>query len=224
MMKKPVVVFLFLMIGYVLLINVIRPYWLTQWYINSESYQTNVQAWKLLELNSKSSVFIGNSLMKSFDITSFGEDAKKMAVGGDVLDGLEIRLSMLCEAKPKSIVINMGINDVIHGFGFDISKLQKFINGLRDCSPHTELFIMSLGPENLEKGFFTNPERIGLEIKEANAQLVAYCKAEWLQFVDVYDELSLNGKLKDTYSADGLHLTQSGYDVWERELKKFLDQ
>ena len=223
MRTKTVVFFSVLLVSYLLLIKWIRPYYLTSHYLNSDKYVGHVEAWEHLEISNSSLVFIGNSLVRGFETESFRIPTVKMALGGDVLAGLQFRLSKICESKPKFLVINMGVNDIINGFGFSLDKLDKFVEEVATCSSNTQLFLMSLGPQNLEPGFFTRPSRIQNELEMANSEIKALCHEKRLTYVDVYSLLSLNGKLKNEYSKDGLHLNSKGYRVWYEALCKAMN-
>jgi len=207
---------------YFVFTELIRPYYLSTSFIQSKAYTRQVNSWNNLKINSESTVFIGNSLIQRFEVSSFGDNVYKMAIGGDVLSGLEGRLPKLLMSKPKIVIVNMGINDIVNGFGYDINLLDDFFQKLKSGSPNCTVLIMSLGPQNLESGFFTNPNSIQKKILEANTKIKTFCKVNQLNYIDVYSHLSENDLLRNEFSLDGLHLTEKGYEIWSAEIKKAL--
>ena len=201
-----------------------RPYHLTYNFIHSAHYREKVDELLLKEISDSTILFMGNSLTKSYDISVFQVDAVNWSISGDVLDGLDWRHNALIEANPMRIILNLGVNDIIHGFGFNIEKMSSFIQEFKTYSPSTQIFIMSLSPECLASGLFTSPERISREIINANREIEEMCSQLEVDYVDVYSALQKNGKLLPRFTTDGLHLNQAGYEVWTESLTKAFNQ
>tara|TARA_B100000795_G_scaffold78435_1_gene56066 strand:- start:4383 stop:5018 length:636 start_codon:yes stop_codon:yes gene_type:complete len=199
---------------------VIRPYHLTHNFINSSDYRAKVDKLLLKEISDSTMLFMGNSLTKGYDLSVFQSDAVNWSISGDILDGLGWRLAGLNEATPMRIILNLGVNDIIHGFGFNIEKLSNFIQEFKTYSPHTQIVVMSLSPECLASGLFTSPKRISREIINANGEIKEMCSQLEVYYVDVYSALQENGKLIPRFTTDGLHLNQAGYNVWTESLTK----
>ena len=199
---------------------VIRPYHLTHNFINSSDYRAKVDKLLLKEISDSTMPFMGNSLTKGYDLSVFQSDAVNWSISGDILDGLGWRLAGLNEATPMRIILNLGVNDIIHGFGFNIEKLSNFIQEFKTYSPHTQIVVMSLSPECLASGLFTSPKRISREIINANGEIKEMCSQLEVYYVDVYSALQENGKLIPRFTTDGLHLNQAGYNVWTESLTK----
>ena len=199
---------------------VIRPYHLTHNFINSSDYRAKVDKLLLKEISDSTMLFMGNSLTKGYDLSVFQSDAVNWSISGDILDGLGWRLAGLNEATPMRIILNLGVNDIIHGFGFNIEKLSNFIQEFKTYSPHTQIVVMSLSPECLASGLFTSPKRISREIINANGEIKEMCSQLEVYYVDVYSALQENEKLIPRFTTDGLHLNQAGYNVWTESLTK----
>lgn len=60
------------------------------------------------------------------------------------------------------------------------------------------------------------------KIDQVNAFLENYCKTQQIQYLDLNKYLSNENGLIPKYTRDGTHLTDAGYSVWVRILKKFL--
>ena len=216
-----ITIFVMIIIG---IMCVFRTYHLTHTFIHSAKYQEKVDELLLKEISDSTILFMGNSLTKSYDISIFQSDAVNWSISGDVLDGLSWRLSGLNEVTPMKVILNLGINDIIHGFGFKIEKMSKFIQEFKTYSPDTQILVMSLSPECLESGLFTSPKRISLEIINANREIEEMCSQLEVCYVDVYSALQENGKLRPGFTTDGLHLNQAGYKVWTESLTKAFNQ
>jgi len=224
--KKAIVIFfLVVLIMFLGFIFFLRPKSLTDGFMNSERYESQVEKLKSSKLTSETTLFLGNSLVVGFDLEKLPFPSQKWAIGGDVLDGLVWRLELLKKSEsPKNVVINLGVNDIINGFGFKIEKIQNFVSEAKKAHPKTTFWVMSMSPENLEWGTFTNPTQIQKKIIDSNIRLKKFCNAEKIGYIDVYSLLQEDYKLKPEYTTDGLHLTQKGYEQWVLAVVKALDE
>ena len=59
-----------------------------------------------------------------------------------------------------------------------------------------------------------------------NQELKSFCKKEDFTYIDMFsllvDSSSDEVKIKDEYTKDGLHLSDKGYEVVTKEIKKYL--
>ena len=62
-------------------------------------------------------------------------------------------------------------------------------------------------------------------IVEFNRRLVRIAADSNAPFLDVYEPYAdADGELKKSYTADGLHLNEDGYQVWAGQIVELLDQ
>ncbi len=201
--------------------NLYRPFSLTKEFMESSDYQSQIQQFKSTEIPPSSVVLLGNSIVRQYK-SELKTPIIKLAINGDILDGLTWREEVLRGKKTSHLIISMGVNDIIHGYGYELEKLSSFIDAFRKSNPTTEIAIFSIGPENLERGMFTSPERIQQEIVEANREIQDYCTAERITYLNSYELLGDNGKLISEFSTDGLHLNDKGYEIWDKLISDFM--
>ena len=62
------------------------------------------------------------------------------------------------------------------------------------------------------------------DIKEINKSLEKYCKKNKYTYINMYDELvDKNGNLKLEYTKEGLHMSDDGYKIITKKLKKYVE-
>lgn len=180
-------------------------------------------------INSKSIVMLGNS------ITEGGQDwAQKMnnkhvvnrGIIGDNVSGVYDRLNEITKGKPRKIFLMIGINDVSHHqtSDFIVSKIADIIEKIKEDSPKTQVYIQSLLPINESIGIYTRLNGRGKQVPEINSKLKQLA-ANWnLTYIDLFPLFVEPGtySLKQSLTGDGLHISEKGYEIWRKELKKYL--
>jgi lysophospholipase L1-like esterase len=66
----------------------------------------------------------------------------------------------------------------------------------------------------------TQVDKFNQKVIESNLLLKQFSLKEKLEYIDLNNKLAENGRLKDVYSFDGVHLTYKGYLVIKKELYK----
>ena len=61
------------------------------------------------------------------------------------------------------------------------------------------------------------------QIDSINTRLIAYCKAEKIDLIDLKPFLCEKHMLRKDMQADGVHLNQKGYEAWAATLHKYID-
>lgn len=168
--------------------------------------------------------------------TEFGGDWNKRLPGcgyivnrgiaGDDAIGIGHRLKQICPYKPKTIVLECGINDLSHALtpqqvAANIAEVMDKI--LQQC-PGTKLYVVSVFPINLDVRKWKLLVGKYAQVAELNKLIRAECRARKVVYIDVFDKLRYPGslKLRREYCKDGLHLTEKGYEVWCKAMKPYL--
>ena len=134
--------------------------------------------------------------------------------------GLEMTVTDAIRARrPDILVISFGLNGIV---GFLAEKerytvpYQSLIRTIHEVSPETTVILQTVYPvarHPLEWKFERTPAEINRGIATLNAWLPEIAAAEGAVIADtasvVRDE---EGFLREEYSADGIHLTASGYE------------
>lgn len=180
-------------------------------------------------INSKSIVMLGNS------ITEAGGDwAQKMnnkhmrnrGIIGDNVRGVHDRVDEIIKGKPQKIFLMIGINDVSHhqSTDFIVNEISELIEKIRLKSPRTRVYIQSILPINESFGQYTRLNGRSEQIPEINSKLRTIAKNWNLIYIDLFplfvepDTYILRANL----TGDGLHISEEGYEIWRKELKKYL--
>ncbi len=168
-------------------------------------------------------VFVGDSITEGFPTsTAFrNQNVANRGIGGDKIEGvierLDVSVSLL---EPKKIYLMIGINDIESKPSPKIEYLKEkytiLIKGMKKAAPKAEINIQSILPLCSVHEIYNNT------VIEFNKFLVSLAKDENVNYVDIYsDMIDKNGKLRESYTMDGIHLNLIGYVAW---LNKILPQ
>lgn len=166
-------------------------------------------------------VFIGDSLTERFQLEKyFGKGFVNRGIGGDHADGLYERRDLLCLDKdPKALFFMVGINDLLFNYKRDEIPfhLSKILAYAKDKAPQAKLFVQSICP--VKNWDTTSPA----EIQKINAEIKELAESVGATYIDIFslfaDDL---GNMKEEFTIDGVHLSESAYDLWASEIKKYL--
>lgn len=188
------------------------------------SYQRD-ELFEQLNIDSSSSVFLGDSFTHQFEIHEFfkDENVKNRGIDGDKIRGIINRISPITKIQPKKIFILAGVNDLGSGRSVEniISDYNNLIDTLIDKCPKTTIYLQSIFPVAAKSHKFKmcNPETND-KIRIINAKLKEVAKTNSLQYLDNYHYFEKQGSINPDYVLkDGLHLSSKGYLLWAKLLK-----
>ena len=105
-----------------------------------------------------------------------------------------------------------------------MEHIEELLLEIHKNRPYAELYLESIYPV-LEGEKVVNI-RTNEEIMDINQELKSFCKKEDITYIDMFsllvDSSSDEVKIKDEYTKDGLHLSDKGYEVVTKEIKKYL--
>lgn len=192
------------------------PFWLhAQAPINHPYYQQKLQKFK--QMKKTDLVFLGDSLTDYHDWSYFGPH-HNAGIAGDTTDGLLYRLHYILEKKPTTIVIMIGINDLLQGVPLQQIKANytKLLDALEMID---HLVILSTLPVTS----VPQTEQINEDVIALNHFLKTMAKEEGFLYIDLYKTFSTaKGGLMEQYTLDGVHLNAEGYRLWEKILQDYL--
>lgn len=166
-------------------------------------------------------MLIGDSITEGFDVNKLIPQLSiiNKGVSGDSTIETYNRISKeWFKKEPNLVFICIGTNDIARGRDdeFIILHIKKIIEKIRLKSPDSGIIITSIFPTR------NNPERSNERINNLNLKLQSFTNSESLKYFDVNQHFKDNeGKLKQEYSLDGLHLTEEAYKQWAIKLFEF---
>ncbi|MGH3426417.1 MAG: GDSL-type esterase/lipase family protein, partial [Terriglobales bacterium] len=120
--------------------------------------------------------------------------------------------------RPRAIVFYAGENDIDAGksVGRVVDDFDTFMTRKTEALGKTPVYFISLKPSKLR---FTQFE---LQTQVNDAVRARARKRSDLHYIDVVSPMLKNGKPKDIFGSDGLHMTAQGYAIWRRAVRAAL--
>ena len=165
-------------------------------------------------------LFLGDSLTQDGDWEAwFPEfDVVNQGVGGDTTDDLLARLDQVVAARPDSVLLLIGTNDLGTRQTVEhlVRNIQSILVDLRRDLPGTRLLLQSILPRARE---FAD------QLQEANIHLRQFSATVRAQYLDLWPVFAReDGEIEPAYSDDRLHLNAAGYEAWLSELRPALER
>ena len=185
--------------------------------------------------------FEGDSIVRRWGATDYpqllahwnqsfhGWNAADFGWGADTLQNILWRLENgeLDGVHPKVVVLLAGTNNICHGIpsvcgdesAEDILKSYRVVLGvIREKAPGAVIIVTGIFPRN------DNMAVVPL-IYQVDEQLSKLADGKKILYLDINDRLAdKEGKLFEGMTADQLHPTLKGYQVWADALKPILTQ
>lgn len=174
-------------------------------------------------------LFLGDSITEFYDLDEYYGDLPVVNSGisgnstEDILGDMEKRVY---QYNPSKVFLLIGTNDIHYGTSLEeiVSNIEEIVSEIRKNRPYAEVYVESIYPVNQDMD--GAEDRTNKEIMEINKKIEKYCKDKKITYIDMFSLLkdpdSDEVKLKEDYTKDGLHLSDKGYDVVTREIKKYL--
>jgi len=162
-------------------------------------------------------IFLGDSLTQFHDWSNFGEH-HNAGIAGDTTDGLLYRLHYTLEKKPETVLLMIGINDLLQGQYVETMQ-NNYLKIFEALMSIDTVYILSLLPVEA----MDQTVQINENVTLLNHFLKSECRARGFVYIDLY-KLMVNSNLgiQKEFTSDGVHLTPKAYAVWEKALEKYL--
>jgi lysophospholipase L1-like esterase len=169
-------------------------------------------------------VFLGNSITEGGNWKKLLKDSTVInrGISGDNTFGVIARIDEIIKLKPSRLFILIGTNDLSKSIPDEvvIENIFSIVSRIKAGSPNTKIFVQSILPVNETVEKFPTQFNNESHILIINDQLSHYAERLRYTYVDLYNKfLDEQGKLKASYTFDGLHLNASGYQHWVEILK-----
>jgi len=187
------------------------------------------EVFEKLPIDSNSIVFIGTSLTQHFELAEIFQNLKikNRGITGDDLRGITHRLEAIIRSNPEKIFIEAGINDLAlgHSVAQILNEYQLLIETLQKRLPKTKLYIQSILPTVIGSEYYKSHcnQAVNQKIVKLNTALQQFAAVQKITFINTYPAFALEGQLNPTFSADGLHINGTGYLLWAKILRTYLE-
>lgn len=163
--------------------------------------------------SSRLTVLLGDSLAMWFPPEHMSADRfwLNQGISGDTTRGVLKRLSLFNHVRPEAIHVMAGINDLRQGASDAevLNNLRQIMWHLRRTHPEAHIYIYSILPTRLDSLSNTR-------IRRLNETIAAITRQEDVTFLDLQPTFAdETGKLRRMLTTDGLHLSETGYEMWQ---------
>ena len=193
----------------------------TEWTKNH--YIQRIAEFKANPLQIGDIVFIGNSITElggNLGVRFSNTKVKNRGIAGDVTDGVVNRLAEIYYYKPKKVFLKIGINDLFRAeltSEYVANNIQRIVDKIHLESPETKIYVQTILPTS-------NNTYLKAKIAATNTIIKNSIQTNYYQVIDLYPLFAdANDLMISSYTVDGVHLTEVGYDVWQNYVKEFVN-
>ncbi|WP_348787179.1 SGNH/GDSL hydrolase family protein [Leifsonia sp. NPDC080035] len=163
---------------------------------------------------------VGDSLTQGGDWATLlpGEDIRNFGVAGDTTDDVIARLWEVIEARPATVALLVGTNDLAWRRSVEhvVRNVETMLVTLRKELPEGRILAQSVLPRGHE---FAD------QIRDINRHLWQFAPTVHAGWLDLWPAMALpDGELNPAFTEDRLHLNEAGYRAWAAELAPAIER
>ncbi|MEO0408670.1 MAG: SGNH/GDSL hydrolase family protein [Cyanobacteria bacterium P01_A01_bin.135] len=176
-------------------------------------------------------VLMGDSISLWFPPALLPSDRSwlNQGISGEVTSGLLNRLDLIEDTEPDTILLMIGINDLIRGIREQtlLSNYRLIIEDLQQTHPDARIVVQSILPHAAEAATWEGADKFAEmsndDIRELNQEIAAIAEDAEVDYLNLGPLFTdSGGKLRGELTTDGLHLNDDGYLVWATALQLYL--
>jgi len=168
-------------------------------------------------------LFVGSSSIRRW--TTLAHDLAPYPVlnrgfGGAEIADINANFGRVVRAyRPRAIVFYAGDNDLHDGDTPDevVADFNKFMFLKRATMKHVRVYFISVKPSKARLTEYPAQEAVNRAVKAMS--LTQHDLVE----IDVVGDMMADGKPKDIFEDDGLHMTAAGYAIWTTDVRRVFD-
>lgn len=177
-------------------------------------------------LDSGKIYFIGDSDIEAFELNEFlkNGNVRNRGIWGDVSSNVLKRMDNILNQQPEKIFLMIGENDICSGIDNKkiIANVEQLIKISMTRLPNVKLYLISEFPCN--QPILHSNEKATDRIKKLNAEYKLLASKYNVTYIDLFPNFIKGDELnKDYYFDDGAHLNGSGYALFAKLLKPYVD-
>lgn len=200
------------------------------YFVNVENSKETIANQIVVTKDKEKIIFVGDSITERYDLVRYYDYDDKLIINSGIsgyrTTNIMSKFNLLIKQhQADKMFLLIGTNDISRDATVDevFNNIKKIVKMTKEQSPRTKIYIESIYPvnNNMPKA----GKRTNKVIKQVNAKLKNYCEINNITYINIYDTLLDNeGYLLNTYTVDGLHLSNRGYEVVTNELKKYVEE
>lgn len=174
-------------------------------------------------------VLAGDSISLWFpnDLLPTERNWLNQGISGETTTGLLKRLNLFDHTDPETILVMIGINDLLRGTPAQtiLDNQQQIIRNLDAAHPQAQIVVQSLLPHAQDSSWEGRDRLLAVpnsRIQDLNKQMETLARQEGVYFLDLYPLFAKpDGNLRPDLTTDGLHLNAAGYQTWSIALQVY---
>lgn len=176
-------------------------------------------------------ILLGDSLSLWFppELLPEGRSWLNQGISGEVSNGLLQRLDIFDSTRPQTILIMVGINDLIRGISDQeiLNNYQQIIIYLQKKHPQAEIIMQSILPHGVEQVTWEGKEKLlavtNNRIRNLNKELAKIAREKKVKYLNLHPLFTnKKGDMRKDFTSDGLHLSATGYLIWRTALQMYI--
>lgn len=168
-------------------------------------------------------LFIGSSSIRKWKLEKYFPQMKTINRGfggSQIADSVRYLSRILLPCRPRAVVFYAGDNDIASGKSPEtvLADYKRFVAGVHKGLPKTSIIFVSIKP-SLARWDLVK------KMRKANGLVRDFSKKDArLSYVDIDTPMiGEDGKPRpELFAPDGLHLNDTGYELWTKLVKKAL--
>lgn len=176
-------------------------------------------------------VFLGDSITDLWNLDKYFPDnhVVNSGINGNITDDiLKDMNNRVYQYNPSKVFILIGTNDttIARSNLKIVDNIFEIIDDIKKNRPYAKIYVESIYPINNTNNSKINHNIVGKRsndrIKIINSMIEKRAKEDNVTYINVYDKLTdKNGNLDISYTKEGLHISNKGYEAIKKELLKY---
>lgn len=188
-----------------------------------EHYAVRLEHFRAQPASTGSILLVGDSITEGGRWDELLGDATVVnrGISGDNTFGVLNRLDEITRHLPSKLFLMIGINDISKDIPDEViaDNVRRIIERIGAESPDTEVFLQSLLPVSSHHPGFLQHFAKENHVIHTNRLLREVAVATHCRFINLFPVFMDEQERMDfRFTTDGLHLNQTGYELWSSHL------